>query len=151
MLKPNDSSGVEDTQRISIICTTRRSGRWYSKEVKQRPKLTPVSKCASGSRSKLTSDSFEFRSKQGTVSSQKHELLFSRFGINYDKTEAMFRRGTILLRPAKSKATKTATAQEAGTNPEHASNASIPASGGVWLLHEALQPDSWWTKVDLSR
>lgn len=36
-------------------------------------------------------------SLQGTVSADKHEILFSRFGINYDKLPAMFRRGTTLV------------------------------------------------------
>ncbi|KAL7034899.1 hypothetical protein ACKWTF_008165 [Chironomus riparius] len=34
---------------------------------------------------------------RGTVSSDKNELLFSEFGINYNKLPAMYRKGTILL------------------------------------------------------
>lgn len=34
---------------------------------------------------------------EGTVSSDKHELLHSRFGINYDQLEAMFRKGSTLV------------------------------------------------------
>lgn len=34
---------------------------------------------------------------KGTVSSQKHEILFSRFGINYEQEEAIFRKGTTLV------------------------------------------------------
>jgi len=33
---------------------------------------------------------------KGTVSADKHEILFSRFGINYDKLPAFFRKGTTL-------------------------------------------------------
>ena len=36
--------------------------------------------------------------EQGTVSSQKHEILFSRFGINYNNLDARFRKGSILAR-----------------------------------------------------
>lgn len=36
--------------------------------------------------------------EQGTVSSQKHEILFSRFGINYNNLDACFRKGSILVR-----------------------------------------------------
>ncbi|WFC96473.1 tRNA(His) guanylyltransferase [Malassezia brasiliensis] len=51
---------------------------------------------------------------KGTYSKDKHEILFSRFGINYDKIPALFRKGTTLVyapvatpgRPAKAK-TKT--------------------------------------------
>lgn len=35
---------------------------------------------------------------RGTFSSDKNELLFTKFGINYNKLPAMFRKGTILLR-----------------------------------------------------
>lgn len=34
---------------------------------------------------------------EGSVSSDKHELLHSRFGINYDRLEAIFRKGTTLV------------------------------------------------------
>lgn len=37
------------------------------------------------------------RELEGTVSSDKHELLHSRFGINYDQLEAMFRKGSTLV------------------------------------------------------
>ncbi|KAI3617062.1 hypothetical protein CBS9595_002971 [Malassezia furfur] len=48
---------------------------------------------------------------KGTYSKDKHEILFSRFGINYDKLPALFRKGTTLVyapvatpgRPAKAK------------------------------------------------
>ncbi|XP_037937687.1 probable tRNA(His) guanylyltransferase [Teleopsis dalmanni] len=35
---------------------------------------------------------------RGTISSDKNELLFSKFGINYNNLPTMFRKGTILLR-----------------------------------------------------
>ncbi|TBU33543.1 tRNAHis guanylyltransferase [Dichomitus squalens] len=35
---------------------------------------------------------------RGTVSSQKHEMLFSRFGINYNELPARFRKGSVLVR-----------------------------------------------------
>ena len=38
------------------------------------------------------------RLEQGTVSSQKHEMLFSRFGINYNELPARFRKGSVLVR-----------------------------------------------------
>lgn len=34
----------------------------------------------------------------GTVSSDKHEILFSEFGINYNNEPEMYKRGTILVR-----------------------------------------------------
>ncbi|KAI0649201.1 tRNAHis guanylyltransferase [Trametes meyenii] len=35
---------------------------------------------------------------RGTVSSQKHEILFSRFDINYNELPAQFRKGSVLVR-----------------------------------------------------
>ncbi|CDO74954.1 hypothetical protein BN946_scf184945.g26 [Trametes cinnabarina] len=35
---------------------------------------------------------------RGTVSSTKHEILFSRFGINYNELPARFRKGSVLVR-----------------------------------------------------
>lgn len=31
------------------------------------------------------------------MSAQKHEILFSRYGINYNELDPMYRRGSILL------------------------------------------------------
>ncbi|KAK9451036.1 tRNAHis guanylyltransferase-domain-containing protein [Limtongia smithiae] len=36
----------------------------------------------------------------GTLSADKNELLFSRFGINYNNEDAMYRKGTIIVRKA---------------------------------------------------
>ncbi|KAF4596637.1 tRNA-His guanylyltransferase [Pleurotus pulmonarius] len=35
---------------------------------------------------------------RGTVSSQKHEMLFKSFGVNYNEIDARFRKGSILVR-----------------------------------------------------
>lgn len=34
---------------------------------------------------------------EGTLSADKHEILFSRFDMNYDQLEAMYRKGTVLV------------------------------------------------------
>jgi tRNA(His) guanylyltransferase len=62
--------------------------------------------------------------KQGTVSSQKHELLFSRFNLNYNTVDDMFKRGTILLRPRAEKGSR--------------------APAAILTLHEDLLQDRWW-------
>jgi tRNA(His) guanylyltransferase len=62
--------------------------------------------------------------KQGTVSSQKHELLFSHFNLNYNTLDDMFKRGTILLRPRAEKGAK--------------------APAAILTLHEDLLQDQWW-------
>jgi tRNA(His) guanylyltransferase len=35
---------------------------------------------------------------KGSVSKDKNEILFSQFGINYNKIEEVFRRGTVFIR-----------------------------------------------------
>lgn len=35
---------------------------------------------------------------QGTVSSTKHEMLFSRFGINYNEISDRFKKGSVIVR-----------------------------------------------------
>lgn len=42
----------------------------------------------------------------GTVSSEKNEILFSRFDINYNALDPIYRRGSIILRePSANEAT----------------------------------------------
>lgn len=36
--------------------------------------------------------------KQGTVSSDKNEILFSRYGINYNNEQEMYKKGSVLFR-----------------------------------------------------
>lgn len=52
----------------------------------------------------------------GTVSSDKNEILFSRFGINYNNEPEIFKKGSVLYRdffPASAKPTSTASASAA--------------------------------------
>lgn len=37
-------------------------------------------------------------SPQGTVSKQKHEILFSRFQMNYNQVDQRYRKGSVLVR-----------------------------------------------------
>lgn len=36
--------------------------------------------------------------KQGTVSSDKNEILFKRFGINYNNEDEMYKKGSVVYR-----------------------------------------------------
>ena len=40
---------------------------------------------------------------KGTLSKDKNELLFSKFGINYNNEDPIFRKGTIILKKADDK------------------------------------------------
>lgn len=35
---------------------------------------------------------------QGTISSDKNEILFKRFGINYNNEEEIYKKGSVLYR-----------------------------------------------------
>lgn len=35
---------------------------------------------------------------KGTVSSDKNEILFKRFGVNYNNEDEMFRKGSVVFR-----------------------------------------------------
>lgn len=51
---------------------------------------------------------------KGTVSSEKNEILFGRFGINYDKLEPMFRKGTTIVWGETTPDEKAGTEEDAG-------------------------------------
>lgn len=48
--------------------------------------------------SKTTSHVRLTQTKQGTVSSDKNEILFKRFGINYNNEPEMFKKGSVVYR-----------------------------------------------------
>lgn len=91
---------------------------------------------------------------QGTLSAQKHEILFSRFGINYNEIDALYRRGSILLREGSDSENSRSTPEE----PE-ADTTETPASRArpapkkrkavlpLRLVHEDLLKDKWWTET----
>ncbi|CBQ67791.1 related to THG1-protein required for tRNA-His guanylylation at 5` end [Sporisorium reilianum SRZ2] len=58
---------------------------------------------------------------EGTVSADKHEILHSQFGINYDQLEPMFRKGSTLVwtsAPTTSSSTDNDTAEASGSTAE---------------------------------
>lgn len=105
------------------------------------------------------------RMLQGTVSSDKNELLFSRFGVNYNKEPAMFRKGSVLFRLPKPHAARDARAADpagatgaadagdfasAGTTALATATATeLPAyphrhDAGVVTCHEDIIRDAFW-------
>ncbi|TKA57724.1 hypothetical protein B0A53_00873 [Rhodotorula sp. CCFEE 5036] len=106
---------------------------------------------------------------QGTVSSEKQELLFSRFGINYNTVDDMYKKGSIVIwevetSPPPRQETTEEPAEDEATEEANLSgvdaprpSSSIPA--GVKLrqrkkpakskrrlvvVHEDLINDAWW-------
>ncbi|KAF7327286.1 Histidine tRNA guanylyltransferase [Mycena kentingensis (nom. inval.)] len=66
---------------------------------------------------------------KGTQSKQKHEILFSRFNINYNAIDARFRRGSVLVREQVSVT---------------ASPPSSANTGRVSVLHVDIIKDEFW-------
>ncbi|GBE90143.1 tRNA(His) guanylyltransferase [Sparassis crispa] len=93
---------------------------------------------------------------RGTVSSTKHEMLFSQFGINYNELPARFRKGSILVRQevhaeveVAPKATDNAEGPAAGQSAKTASGkgAGKPkVETTVELLHCDIIGDEFWNE-----
>jgi tRNA(His) guanylyltransferase len=77
---------------------------------------------------------------KGTVSAQKNELLFSRFGINYNNIEAVYRKGTILTQNVAEELEQIS--EQTGV---HFAEIAIKQCG-VLALHEDLISAEFWTK-----
>ena len=93
-------------------------------------------------------------SAQGTLSAQKHEILFSRFGINYNGIDALYRRGSILLRDAPDSevsllAPEDPETEATGTPASRARPAPKKRKAVLPLrmVHEDLLKDKWWTET----
>lgn len=71
----------------------------------------------------------------GTVSSDKNELLFTEFGLNYNNVDAMYRRGSIVLR---------AVVADTAARPDSGTNRKKPKRR-ITVLHRDLIGDEFWT------
>ena len=70
------------------------------------------------------------------MSADKNEILFKRFGINYNEIDPMFRRGSLLVRMP-----------VGGSDPLPPSSATRKgaAKTTISLLHDDMLKDAWWT------
>lgn len=73
---------------------------------------------------------------QGTVSEQKHELLFSRFGINYAREPEMYRRGSVLLRGVQDEEVVDSRTQQPVRRQRRC----------ILVCHDSIIEDSWWAQ-----
>ncbi|KAK9458357.1 Thg1 C terminal domain-containing protein [Dipodascopsis uninucleata] len=84
---------------------------------------------------------------KGTNSSEKNELLFSRFDINYNKEDVMFRKGTVLVRDLNSRTVET----NNSTSGIELSKRQIEREekkrrkASIVELHEDIIGDRFWT------
>ncbi|THC95631.1 hypothetical protein EYZ11_004893 [Aspergillus tanneri] len=60
------------------------------------------------------------RELQGTVSSDKNEILFKRFGINYNNEEEIYKKGSVLYRQYQLEDTRSSTGHQVETEEETA-------------------------------
>lgn len=73
---------------------------------------------------------------QGTFSSQKNEMLFSRFSINYNEIDLIYRRGSILLKRPQAPQEQES---ESGKKKKKALK-----MGPIEIVHEDMLKDEWW-------
>ncbi|GAA6046421.1 hypothetical protein JCM3770_004910 [Rhodotorula araucariae] len=103
----------------------------------------------------------------GTISSQKQEILFSQFGINYNALDPMFRKGSMVIweeLPVEGEQPTAATTAPteplaAASSPVHSPLAQAPSpikmrqrkkppkpKRRLVVVHEDLIADAWWTE-----
>ncbi|XP_076460784.1 putative tRNA(His) guanylyltransferase isoform X2 [Babylonia areolata] len=80
---------------------------------------------------------------KGTLSSDKNELLFSEFNTNYNNLPALYRKGTILIRPTTNSPPAEGTACESQTVPEGATS-NTKADHSSVILHTDLIGQQFW-------
>ena len=83
---------------------------------------------------------------KGSLSKDKHEILFTRFGVNYNELPAVFKRGTLLIRQVKP---QTLLSDAAET--EQAPKCKQKATFEILELHEDLvEKEAWYEKYNLN-
>ena len=78
---------------------------------------------------------------RGTLSEHKHELLHTRFGINYAKLPEMFRRGTVLQRTRKRARTAESVAGGAGDAADGVASAAAATPTAAVAAATAAAPE----------
>jgi tRNA(His) guanylyltransferase len=84
-----------------------------------------------------------------TQSKDKHELLFSRFKINYAQLPAVYRKGSVLIRraPAEREEGDAEAKAAAGQGDRaQADDVADRLAGSIVMLHEDIIEDAFWTK-----
>lgn len=74
---------------------------------------------------------------KGTLAKDKHEILFSQFGINYNNEPPMFRKGTVMFR-ARGGGDDCARGEDVGEEGD--------ADDGIEEMHVDIIGDSFWTE-----
>ncbi|KAH8928608.1 tRNAHis guanylyltransferase [Atractiella rhizophila] len=92
----------------------------------------------------------------GTVSSQKHEILFSRFGMNYNEEPEMFKKGSLLVWEEVEEAVAPPIAPKAENENQHTSEEKEKhrkerkrkekKSFRIAVVHEDMLKDEFWAE-----
>lgn len=92
---------------------------------------------------------------QGTDSKEKNELLFSRFGINYNNLPPMFKKGSTLVRrdPKSVEGIAEVSTSEQANDGENQARRKVKkvrpyegTTGEVTVLHEDIIGDGFWNQ-----
>ncbi|RJE18689.1 tRNAHis guanylyltransferase [Aspergillus sclerotialis] len=94
------------------------------------------------------------RELQGTVSSDKNEILFSRFGINYNNEEEMFKKGSVVYRQyqleeIKSKGDTASTSEPEGesmSKTQQEKSRKLRRKAKIIVEHIDIIKDEFWEK-----
>ncbi|KAF7317260.1 Histidine tRNA guanylyltransferase [Mycena chlorophos] len=83
---------------------------------------------------------------KGTQSKDKHELLFSRFNINYNSIDARFRKGSVLVRDSQPASTTDASdaAPSVPTDAAISKKSKAKIKPAVVVLHCDIIKDEFW-------
>jgi len=86
-----------------------------------------------------------YEALKGTQSSDKNELLFGRFGMNYNDVDKMFRKGTTIIRlPRSGKMMKGGAAVAVGAGGD--SLGGEADASRLYTCHEDVISDDFWSR-----
>lgn len=79
----------------------------------------------------------------GTVSSDKNEILFSRFGINYNNEKEIFKKGTVLVRVSESQGQSQGQVEQLSKRQQDRAKARR-RKAEIQILHVDIIGDQFW-------
>jgi tRNA(His) guanylyltransferase len=82
----------------------------------------------------------------GTVSADKNEILFSRFGINYNNEPEMFRKGTVLFRDYEEQTSPSISDAKELSKTAAEKERKKRAKVGVAVQHIDIIQDDFWSR-----
>jgi tRNA(His) guanylyltransferase len=81
---------------------------------------------------------------RGTTAAEKNEMLFQRFGVNYNDQPAVFRKGTVLVRLEKRRKQGANDAGGVGAAAAAGDSGAATAADGILMRHDDIIRDAFW-------